>query len=90
LTASTTTPSAGANFTLTATVTPAAATGVVTFYDSTSSPAVSLGTGTLSGGTATLTASYSTAGTYSLTATYGGSCSYDSSTTASALSITVN
>ena len=53
---------------LTASVSPATATGVVTFYHG----ATSLGTGTLSGGQATLSLSTFTAGGHSLTATYGG------------------
>jgi hypothetical protein len=80
----------GTSFTLTATVAPAASTGVVTFYDSTNSPATALGTETLSSGTATLPYTYNAAGTYSITATYSGDCSYATSTTASALSITAS
>jgi hypothetical protein len=51
--------------TLTATVTPTAATGTVTFY----AGSTTLGTGALSSGTATFTATFSAAGTESLTAT---------------------
>jgi hypothetical protein len=83
-------PAAGANFTLTATVAPAAATGIVTFYDSTQSPPTSLGTGTLNNGTATLSTSYAAAGTYSITATYSGDCNYATSSTLNALTITVS
>ncbi|MGD0832779.1 MAG: Ig-like domain repeat protein [Terracidiphilus sp.] len=85
LTASTTTPKVGASVTLTATVSPSAATGTVTFYSGTTS----LGTGTLASGVATLTTSFATAGTDSLTAVYAGSTSYATSTS-TAVSITVS
>lgn len=81
LTASTTAPTAGASVTLTATVSPSAATGTVTFYNG----STSLGTGTLNSGTATLAQTFP-AGTYSVTATYGGNSTYASSTS-SAVSI---
>jgi hypothetical protein len=71
----------GASLTLTATVT-SGATGSVTFYNG----LTSLGTGAVgSGGTATLTTSFPTAGTYSLTATYGGD-SNDATSTSTAVS----
>jgi RHS repeat-associated protein len=63
---------------LTATVSPAAATGSVTFKDG----ATTLGSATLSGGIATLSKSFTTAGTHSLTAAYAGTSSYASSTSA--------
>jgi hypothetical protein len=85
LTASTTTPAVGASVTLTATVSPSAATGTVTFYSGTTS----LGTGTLASGVATLATSFATSGTYSLTAVYAGSTTYATSTS-SAVSITVS
>jgi Bacterial Ig-like domain (group 3) len=85
LTASTTTPPEGAAVTLTATVSPSAATGTVTFYDGTTS----MGTGTLSSGTATLSISFTSTGAQSLTATYGGSSTYAASTS-SAVSVTVS
>jgi hypothetical protein len=85
LTASTTTPEQAASVTLTATVSPTAATGTVTFYDGTTS----LGTGTLSSGTATLATSFSTTGTHTLTATYAGSTIYAASTSSS-VSLTVS
>jgi hypothetical protein len=69
--------------TLTATVSPSAATGTVTFYDGTTS----LGTGTLSSGTATLATSFSTTGTHTITATYGGSTT-DATSTSSAVVLT--
>jgi hypothetical protein len=85
LTASTTTPEQAASVTLTATVSPTAATGTVTFYDGTTS----LGTGTLSSGTATLATSFSTTGTHTLTATYAGSTTYAASTSSS-ITLTVS
>jgi uncharacterized protein YjdB len=84
LTSSTVSPAEGASVTLTATISPSAATGTVTFYNG----STSLGTGTLSSGTATLSTSFSTAGTFSVKATYGGDSTYASSTS-SALSIAV-
>jgi cellulase/cellobiase CelA1 len=85
LSSSTTAPKAGASFTLTATVSPSAATGTVTFYNGTTL----LGTGTLSSGVATLSTSIATAGTYSLTAVYAGSSTYATSTS-SAVSVTIS
>ncbi|MGO8758147.1 MAG: Ig-like domain repeat protein [Terracidiphilus sp.] len=85
LTSSSASTTTGTSITLTATVSPSAATGTVTFY----SGSTSLGSATLSSGTATLTTSFSTAGTYSITAEYGGSSTYASSTS-SALSIAVS
>jgi len=66
----------GAAVTLTATVSPPAATGTVTFKDGTTT----LGTGTLSGGTATYQTSALSVGPHSLTAVYGGNASYGGST----------
>ncbi len=71
--ASTTT---GTSVTLTATVSPSAAAGTVTFYNG----STSLGTATLSGGNASLSTSFSTAGTETLQAIYGGSSTYAGST----------
>jgi hypothetical protein len=79
----------GASITLTATVSEAAATGTVTFYDATNSPSVSLGSAALSSGTATKSTTFSTAATYSIIATYSGSCTYATSTTDTPVSITV-
>jgi len=84
LTASSSSVEQSVKITLTATVSPSAATGTVTFYDGTTS----LGSGTLSSGTATLSVSFSTTGTHSLTAVYGGNSTYATSTS-SAVSITV-
>ena len=85
LTASATTAAQGASVTLMASVSPASATGTVTFYDGTTA----LGTGTLASGAATLATSFSTAGTQSLTAAYAGSTTYAASTsTASSMTVT--
>ncbi|MFT3910966.1 MAG: Ig-like domain repeat protein [Ferruginibacter sp.] len=66
----------GSNVTLTATVTPNLATGLVQFYDG----AVLLGVAALSGGVATFSTSLLTAGSHSLTAVYGGDLNYTTST----------
>jgi hypothetical protein len=75
----------GASVTFTATVSPSAATGTVTFKDG----STTLGTGTLSGGKATFSTSTLTAGSHSITASYGGATNYNSSTS-STLTQTVN
>jgi hypothetical protein len=84
--ATTTTLKASANpvlddrpVTFTATVSPSAATGTVTFYDGATKV---LGTGTLSAGTATLTLKSLNEGSHSITAVYGGSATYASSKSA--------
>ena len=64
--------------TFTATVSPSAATGTVTFKDG----ATAIGTGSLSGGAATFTASSLSAGTHSITASYGGDANYSASASA--------
>src|SRR5262249_25931175 len=61
---------------LTATVSPSAASGTVTFSDA-GNP---IGTGTLSGGVAIMSTSTLSAGNHSLTATYGGNATYNAST----------
>jgi hypothetical protein len=71
----------GANVTFTATVSPSAASGTVTFKDG----ATTLGTGTLSGGTATFATSDLSAGSHNITAEYAGDDTYAASTS-SALS----
>jgi hypothetical protein len=76
----------GDSVTLTATVSPSAATGNVVFKDG----ATTLGTGTLSGGTATLATSALTAGSHSLTAEYSGDSNYLASTNSPALTQTVD
>ena len=84
LTASSTTTSAGSPVTLTATVSPAAATGTVTFYGN----STEVGTATLTSGSASGSVTFSAAGTESVTATYSGDSTYASSTS-SAVTITV-
>jgi Bacterial Ig-like domain (group 3)/Bacterial Ig-like domain (group 2) len=69
----------------TATVTPSAATGTVTFKDG----SATLGTGTLSSGKTTFSISTLAAGSHSITASYGGDTNYNSSTS-SVLTQTVN
>jgi hypothetical protein len=68
----------GANVTVTATL-PVGTTGAVTFQDG----ATSLGTGSVSGGIATLTTSSLAVGTHSITAQYGGDSNYGPSVSAS-------
>jgi protocatechuate 3,4-dioxygenase beta subunit len=85
LTSAASTAQAGSTVALTATVSPSAATGTVTFREG----STSLGSATLSSGTAEYAATFSTAGTYSVTAVYGGSSTYASSTS-NAVSITVS
>jgi hypothetical protein len=75
----------GGSVTFTASVSPSAATGTVTFKDS----GTSIGTGTLSNGTATLTISLLATGSHSITAAYGGDGNYAASTS-STLSGSVN
>jgi hypothetical protein len=64
------------NITLTATVSPAIATGSVEFFDG----VVSLGIATLSGGIASISLSSLTAGSHTLTAVYSGDIDYETST----------
>ena len=66
----------GQPVTLTSTVSPASATGTVTFQDG----STTLGSVTLSGGTATLTTSSLAAGNHTLTASYGGDSKNGAST----------
>jgi len=63
---------------LTARVSPAAATGTVTFKEGT----LTLGTVTLSGGTATVSIATLAVGSHSITAVYGGDANYNGSTSA--------
>jgi len=70
--------------TFTATVSPSAATGTVTFKDGTTT----LGTGTLSSGKATYSTSTLAVGSHSITASYGGDTN-DSTSTSSVLTQTV-
>ena len=66
----------GQPVTFTVTVSPGAASGIVTFKDGTTS----VGTGTLSNGTATFSTSILAAGGHSMTAVYGGNTTYGGST----------
>jgi len=66
----------GDSVTFTATVSPAAATGTVTFNDAGSA----LGSGTLNSGTATFTTSALSAGDHTITTTYGGDATCSGST----------
>jgi hypothetical protein len=84
LTASPTSVAVGASVTLTATVSPSAATGSVTFYNG----STSIGSSDLNSGTATLSTSFTSAGSESLTATYSGDDTYASSTS-NAVTVTV-
>src|ERR1039458_10509212 len=65
----------GSTVTFTATVTPSAATGTVTFKDG----STTLGTGTISSGTATYSTSKLAVGSHLITASYGGNTVYNSS-----------
>jgi hypothetical protein len=85
LTASPTTATVGSDVTLTATVSPSAATGTVTFY----SNSTSIGSADLDSGSATTTYSPTSAGTDSLAASYSGDDTYESSTSNS-VSLTVS
>ena len=80
----------GQSVTITATVTPSVATGTVTFryghcttggpLSSETVPCTTLGTATLSGGTATFSTSALAAGSYSISAVYGGDSNCTGST----------
>jgi hypothetical protein len=74
----------GGSTTLSATVTPTAASGTVTFYDGTTS----LGPGTLASGVATFNATTLGGGTHSITAVYAGD-SNDTTSTSAAITVTV-
>lgn len=76
---STTTPQYLTNVTFTATVSPAAATGTVTFYNG----STSMGSAAVSAGTAVLTAQFAAGGTDSVHAVYSGDYNYLSSTSSS-------
>ncbi|WP_207220062.1 Ig-like domain repeat protein, partial [Emticicia agri] len=77
--------SVGANVQLTATLTPSAATGTVTFKEG----STILGTATLSGGIAKFNTSLLTVGTHSITAEYGGDGS-NAASTSGAVSQVIN
>ncbi len=76
LQASTAATAVGDNVTLTASLTPAAATGSVTFYNG----AASIGTSNVNAGTATLTTAFAAAGQLPLTAKFEANSSYAAST----------
>ena len=76
LQASTTTPQYQTNVTLTAAVTPSAATGMVTFYNG----STNIGSAAVIGGTASVTTSFAAGGTDILHAVYSGDYNYLSST----------
>jgi len=78
LASSATTSVSGQSVTFTATVTPSAATGTVSFYDGTST--TPLATETLSSGVATYPTSSLAVGTHSITAVYSGDTTYATST----------
>jgi hypothetical protein len=73
----------GQPVTLTATMTPANATGTVTFRDG----AATMGTVTLANGSATLSTSTFTVGSHPLTALYNGNSAYSASTSAPVIEI---
>jgi len=79
LTGSPATVAVGGSVTLAASLSPAAATGTVSFYDTFSGSAVLLGTGTVSGGAASYTASFAAAGMHKLIAVYSGDSTYGAS-----------
>ena len=68
----------GQSTTLSVSITPATATGSVTFNEG----ATLLGSGTLTAGTATLLTSFATAGNHILSASYGGDAAHAASTSA--------
>lgn len=78
LTASSTSVAVGGSVSFTASVSPNAATGTVTFYNG----GASIGTGTLAAGIATVTTSFPAAGSYSITANYSGDSTYAPSVSA--------
>jgi hypothetical protein len=83
LSASSNNVNVGASVTFTATVSPTTATGTVNFYDNGST--TSLGSGSVSSGTATLTTSSLPQGSDSVTAVYSGDSSDRLSTSAATL-----
>jgi len=76
----------GATTNLTATVSPATATGTFTFYDG----STSLGPGTIVSGVATLNNVALGGGTHTITAVYSGDSNYNTSTTVTAATVTVS
>ena len=86
ISANPTTLTYGATTNLTATVTPSTATGTFTFYDGTNN----LGPGTIASGVATLNNVALGGGVHTITAVYSGDTNYNTSTTATAATVTVN
>jgi hypothetical protein len=85
LSASSSSITAGQSDTLTANVSPTAATGTVSFLSNGSS----IGNGTLTSGSATSSPTFTTAGTYTVTADYSGDSTYASSdSTAATITVT--
>ena len=80
LTASSATAAGGAPVTFTAAVSPSGATGIITFYDG----STSIGTGTLNAGIANVTTSSLAAGPHTITAGYGGNTSFSASSSPAA------
>lgn len=78
LTSSATDTTTGTSITLTANVSPSAATGSVTFYNG----STSLGSASLNSGQASLAVSFSSAGSETLKAVYSGDSTYAASTSA--------
>ena len=78
----------GENVTFTATVTPSASTGTVTFFNNGSTSA--LGSGTLSGGVATFATTTLSIGSNSVTATYPGDTSFRLSSSSPAVVTTTS
>ncbi len=80
----------GGSTTLTAVVSDSEATGNVTFYDAAVTPALLLGIAPLDGGTATIPATFKTAGTHEIMASYSGTSGYAASVTQGALPIMID
>jgi hypothetical protein len=84
LSASAATAAQGGDLTFTASVTPATATGTVTFFDG----STALGTNALSSGTATMSTSSLATGSHSITASYSGDA-MNAPATSSATSVSI-
>ena len=77
----------GQSVTLSATVAPSSASGTVSFYYGGTNL---IGTGNLSGGSASISVNNLAANTYSLSATYNGDATYCTSTSTNSISLTVS